>query len=110
MLIDELLPVILTNLGGKPSSKGNYKTWVIDHPDAVMFTVPDCNIEEYFKAHQIKYVLGHPPSFEEYKWIEKYYGDKTARRSGMHHHNYVFLQFFEIEQFSWYPYVNDDVD
>jgi hypothetical protein len=46
-----------------------------------MFTVPDCNIEAYFQAHKVPYVLAHPPSFPEYKLIEKVYGDKVARRT-----------------------------
>lgn len=62
-------------------SKGHYKRWVAEHPNAIMFTIPDCNIESYFTAHGIKYVLAHPIAFTEYELIAKSYGDKIARRS-----------------------------
>lgn len=73
----------------KYRSQGHYKKWVAEHPDAVMFTVSDCNIEGYFNSHGIKYVLAHPPSFPEYKLIESHYGNKTARRSGVHLMNHI---------------------
>mmetsp|Transcript_18220 Transcript_18220/g.25512 ORF Transcript_18220/g.25512 Transcript_18220/m.25512 type:complete len:297 (-) Transcript_18220:28-918(-) len=67
----------------------HYGAWAMANKDKTIITIPDCDIENFLKAKGISYVLTQKPNFPEYDWIEKFYGDKKARRSGVHLMNHI---------------------
>jgi len=69
--------------------KSHFPKWVAQNPGKVIFTMDDCQVEEYLKRKGVLYVVGKKPIFPEYNWIEEYYGNKKARRSGVHLINHI---------------------
>lgn len=74
---------------GKGAMK-NLAESILDEVGTPIITIRDCNIAGYLEFHQIVHLveLGHFDS-EEYGLIEEYYGNRTAKRSGVWLMNHI---------------------
>lgn len=73
--------------------KGKFKSLaedILDRAGAPIITIRDCNIAGYLEFQQIVHLVetGHFDS-EEYALIEAYYGNRTAKRSGVWLMNHI---------------------
>eukprot|EP00026_Physarum_polycephalum_P014418 Phypoly_transcript_14932.p1 GENE.Phypoly_transcript_14932~~Phypoly_transcript_14932.p1 ORF type:complete len:298 (+),score=38.19 Phypoly_transcript_14932:61-894(+) len=79
--------------------KGHFKAWFAAHPGAKIRTQPDCDIEEFLRSHHVPYSLSSKPPWPEYQFIESHYGNKKARRSGVHLINHIDEGLFILHQY-----------
>lgn len=58
---------------------------------ARMLTIPDCDIEKYFKKYDIPYICVPTPHLDwfEYKMMQSHYGSDVAKRTGLFLMNHV---------------------
>jgi len=100
--------------------EGHFKAWIAAHPGVKIRTQPDCDIENFLKSHHIPYALSTKPQWPEYQCVESYYGNKKARRSGVHLINHIdeglfILQHYNASElakraFALHPLVQSDED
>lgn len=64
---------------------GKYKSLV----KGTILTSYQCNIEEYLRRHKIPYVIENLTPYLEYRYIQEYYGDGKANRSGVYFMNHI---------------------
>lgn len=61
--------------------KGHFPRWYAQNSDKIIFTVGDCDLEEFLKRKGVAHKVAQKPTWSEYKMIEDFYGNKIARRS-----------------------------
>jgi hypothetical protein len=54
-----------------------------------LVTVHDCDLENYLSQQNIKFLVADKPRWKEYLAVEKFYGDHTAARTGVHMINHI---------------------
>ncbi len=64
-------------------AKGVFTGWIKSHPDYTIVTTPDCELEAFLAKHSIPFTVAHKPQFEEYAMVERFYGNKVTRRTGI---------------------------
>lgn len=67
--------------------KGLYKTILDKYKDHTVITMKDCEITGYLDKIGKEYILAQPSN--AYKIISKFYGDETAKRSGVKLINHI---------------------
>jgi hypothetical protein len=66
-----------------------FPKYIKENPNKKYVTVKDCEMENFFKKMNVEYILFQKLEWEEYKAIEKYYGDHIAERSKVHFINHI---------------------
>lgn len=55
-----------------------------------LITHPDCDLERFFREREVEYlVAGQFALTREYRAVETFYGDRRAKRSGLHTMNHI---------------------
>ena len=72
--------------------KGHLSSWLAQHPDHIILTAPECDIEAYLikKQHPYQMVPLRSSGFSpEYQLVSQYYNDHCAGRTGLHYMNHI---------------------